>query len=89
MAKRVTDVAVTQTDHTAAALAAWILEARPNEVHVRHLQREVRLAGMRTAADIKKAAGALVEADWLRAPARGFGVRSRVAYPVNPGVYEA
>jgi hypothetical protein len=55
------------------------------------LQREVRLPGLRTAELIKRAADALVEADWLRAPAKTvFGQpRSKVVYPINPKVYEA
>ena len=57
-------------------------------MHVRTLLREVRLPGLRSAEQIKKAADLLVEADWLRAPAKTvFGQpRSRVAYPVNPEI---
>ena len=42
-----------------------------------------------SAEQIKKAADLLVEADWLRAPAKTvFGQpRSRVAYPVNPRLW--
>jgi len=37
------------------------------------------------------AAGILVEADWLREPAAGdeFGPRGRIAYAVNPRLWEA
>jgi hypothetical protein len=65
-------------------------EVAPREVHVRLLQRDVRLPGLRTAEQIKKAADALVEADWLRPPAKTvFGQpRSRVVYSVNPTLYE-
>jgi hypothetical protein len=68
-------------------LARWIIKQRPDEVHVRHLQREVRLPGLRTADQIKRAADALVEADWLRAPmpVTGFGKgRAPIVYLVNP-----
>jgi hypothetical protein len=54
---------------------------------VRHLQRKERLPGLRTAEQIKRAADALVEAVWLRAPAAvaGFGKgRAPVVYLVNP-----
>src|SRR5438067_982643 len=50
----------TAWDQNAATLARWILRARPREVHVRHLQREVRLAGLRTAPEIHAAAEALI-----------------------------
>jgi hypothetical protein len=44
---------------------------------------------LRSAEQIKKAADLLVEADWLRAPAKTvFGQpRSRVAYPVTPRLW--
>jgi hypothetical protein len=93
MAERVFgDAGATEVERTAATLARWIIKQRPNEVYVRHLQREVRLPGLRTAEQIKKAANALVEADWLRPPAiqTAFGqFRNKVAYPVNPKLYEA
>lgn len=62
----------------------------PAALHVRHLQRKVRLPGLRTAEQIRAAAGALVEADWLRDPAPGneFGQRGRIAYAVNPRLWE-
>jgi hypothetical protein len=46
---------------------------------------------LRTAEQIRAAADVLVEADWLRAPARGeeFGQRGRIAYSVNPRLWEA
>jgi hypothetical protein len=58
---------------------------------VRHLQRNVRLPGLRTAKQIKGAADALVEADWLHPPAAGsaFGQRGRIAYAINPRLWEA
>jgi hypothetical protein len=80
------DAGATDVERDAATLTRWILKERPDEVHVRTLIREVRLPGLRSAEQIKKAADLLVEADWLRAPAKTvFGQpRSRVAYPVNP-----
>jgi hypothetical protein len=67
-------------------LARWIISTHPAELHVRHLQRDVRLQGLRTAEQIRAAAGVLVEADWLREPEPGteFGQRGRIAYAVNP-----
>jgi hypothetical protein len=87
MAERVYgDAGATEVERNAATLSRWILKERPEEVHVRTLVRNVRLPGLRSAEQIKKAADLLVEADWLRAPAKTvFGQpRSRVAYPVNP-----
>jgi hypothetical protein len=59
-------------------------------VHVRRLQREVRLPGLRRAEEIHAAAEVLIEADWLVAPVPGaqFGRRGRAAYLVNPRVWE-
>jgi hypothetical protein len=59
------------------------------EVYVRHLQREIRLPGLTTAADLRAAAAVLIEGDWLRQPPIRPGKRSRMAYPVNPRVLEA
>ncbi|MGE5269137.1 MAG: DUF3987 domain-containing protein, partial [Thiohalocapsa sp.] len=91
MAERVYgDAAATERERGAAMLARWIVSERPAELHVRHLQREVRLSGLRTADQIRGAADALVEADWLRSPAPGgeFGQRGRVAYAVNPRLWK-
>jgi hypothetical protein len=91
MAERVYgDAAVTERERGAATLARWVLASRSTELHVRHLQREMRLPGLRTAEQIKSAAEALVEADWLRSPTPGneFGQRGRVAYPVNPRLWQ-
>jgi hypothetical protein len=90
MAERVFgDAGATPNERIAATLAKWIVKERPAEVHVRHLQREVRLPGLRTAAQIKDAAEVLIEADWLRAPPKGttFGQRVTVSYAINPKVY--
>ena len=87
MAERVFgDAAATGNERNAATLARWIINERPAEVHVRDLQRSVRLPGLRTAALIKGAANVLVEADWLRPPPI-FGTqqgRIPIVYVVNP-----
>jgi hypothetical protein len=82
------DAAAAPIERTAATLAQWIVKERPAEVHVRHLQRSVRLPGLRSAGQIKKAADALVEADWLRRPTIGFGPHSRVVYSINPRLWD-
>jgi hypothetical protein len=87
MAERVYgDPAATTRYRDAAALADWILKTRPQEVHIRHLQREVRLPGLRTAGQLRDAAEILTAAGWLRPPALNtrFGPRARVSYRVNP-----
>ena len=90
MAERVYgDAAATRTERNAATLAKWIVNEKATEVHVRHLQREVRLHGLKTADEIHEAAEALIAADWLRAPAPRPGKRPRMAYPVNPKIMEA
>jgi uncharacterized protein DUF3987 len=90
MAERVFgDAGATDVERNAATLARWIIKERPRDVHVRELLREVRLPGLRSAEQIKAAAKVLVDADWLREPAKTvFGQpRSRVAYPVNPQIW--
>ena len=82
------DAAASETDRKAATLAKWIVKEKVTEVHVRHLQREVRLPGLKTAEDIHDAARALIDADWLREPPTVAGKRPRMAYPVNPKVAE-
>src|SRR5262249_2169817 len=90
MAERVYgDAAAPQRDRNAATLARWIFHEKPLEVHVRTLQREIRLPGMSDAEAIHEAAGVLVEADWLREPARGVGHRGKAAYAINPRIWEA
>jgi hypothetical protein len=91
MAERVYgDAAATERERGATTLARWIVANQPTELYVRYLQRNVRLPGLRTAEQIRAAADLLVEADWLRPPAPGneFGQRGRVAYPVNPRLWE-
>ena len=73
-------------DRNAATLARWILETRPKELHIRHMQRAVRLPGMRKAGEIHEAAAMLVAAGWLipPVPSTRFGPRMRLSYSVNP-----
>lgn len=83
------DAATPPAERNATTLARWIMKVKPSEVHIRALQREVRLPGLRTAEDIRAACGALVEGDWLRLPAPGSQQgRGKVAYPVNPAIAE-
>ena len=87
MAERVYGDATTRTEvRNAATLARWIVKTRATEVHVRKLQREIKLPGMGKAEDIRAAAAVLVEAGWLTNPKIGFGAASKVAYAVNPNV---
>jgi hypothetical protein len=85
------DAAAPARDRDAATLARWIAKERPEEVHVRTLQRDVRLPGLVTAEAIHDAASVLVEAGWLSPPAAGGGQagRPKAAYPVNPALWEA
>jgi hypothetical protein len=78
--------AATAQDQNTAALARWILSSHAREVHVRHLQRTVRLSGLRKAGQIEQAAAALIAHYWLlpSEPREGFGPRPRHAYRVNP-----
>jgi hypothetical protein len=91
MAERVYgDAAVPPADRNAATLARWIVKTHAAEVHVRKLQREVRLPGLGDANAIHAAARVLVEAGWLVQPyADGQPGRPKAAYPVNPRVWEA
>src|SRR5258707_15533030 len=79
-----------QRERGAATLSRWIFAERPTELYVRHVQRNVRLPGLRTAEQIKRAADALVEADWLHPPAAGSvsGQRGRIAYAINPRLWQ-
>jgi len=90
MAERVYgDAAASLEDRHAATLARWIIKARPAEVHVRRLLREVRLPGLKDAKIVHQAAQALVEGGWLIVPVKGGqNGRSKQAYVVNPAVYE-
>ena len=90
MAERVYgDAAATPAERNAAVLSRWIVKTKAKEVHVRQVQREARLSGLRAAEDIVEAAEALVEADWLAEPVnvKAKGQRPRNAFPVNPKVH--
>ncbi len=90
MAERVYgDAAARPEDRNAATLARWIDRTKAQEVHVRKLQREVRLPGLGDAETIHAAAAVLVEAGWLIPPPRGgFQQRAKAAYAVNPKALE-
>ncbi len=83
------DAAIPKEDRDAGALARWIIKTGATEVHVRQLQREVRLPGLRDATAIKAAAEVLEHAGWLTAPTIGKGEARKVAYRVNPRVHAA
>src|SRR5262249_10063358 len=89
MAERVYgDAGASKAERMATTLAKWIVKEKATEVYVRHVQREVRLPGLKTAEDIHEAARVLIDADWLREPAKIGRKRPRMAYPVNPMVLE-
>jgi hypothetical protein len=67
------DAACTPIDRNTATLAHWIAKDRPDVVHVREMQRHVRLPGLNTADTIHAACNALIEAGWLGQPVRGTG----------------
>jgi hypothetical protein len=78
------DAAAPTADRNAATLAGWIVKNHAEEVHVRNMQRKVRLPGLVTADDIHAAAHVLVEAGWLHAPSPGDNHgRTRFAYRVD------
>ena len=69
-------------------LARWIVNCRATEVHVRYLQRQVRLPGLSRSQDIHAACQGLVTAGWLIPPPRGSRHgRARQAYGVQPGLW--
>ena len=78
--------AVSIVDRNAATLARWILRSRSIELHIRHLQRDIRLPGLHTAGEIRDAAEVLVTAGWLKPPINNgqFGPRTPIAYAINP-----
>ena len=81
------DAAVPKRERDAATLARWILSTRAPEVHVRRLQKEIRLPGLSMAEDIHMACWTLVEAGWLRELTAGGAVgRPRATYIVNPAL---
>lgn len=83
------DAACPKMDRSTATLARWIAKAKPEEVHVRDLQRKVRLQGLTKADDIHAACRALVESGWLGQPLKaGQQEKKREAYPVSPRLKE-
>lgn len=80
---------ITAKDRSATRLARWIVQTKAQAIHVRTLQRDVRLPGLDNAEAIHAAAAALIEADWLKPPekGKGFGQRGTLTYPVNPAVH--
>lgn len=92
MAERVYgDAACPARDRNAATLARWIVKERPEEVHVRHMLRDVRLPGLGEAERIHEAAALLIDAAWLlpMPGGTGFQQRGRAAYPVSPRLWDA
>jgi len=91
MAERVYgDASASDQERDAATLARWIFGKRPAELHVRHFATRSSAAGASDSGADPRAADTLVEADWLRAPVPGteFGQRGRIAYAVNPRLWE-
>jgi hypothetical protein len=90
MAERVYgDAATAAEERNATTLARWIWKTRPQEMHARKLQRDVRLPGLKAAEEIHAAARLLVEAGWLVPPKGSGGAgRRRQAYSVNPRILE-
>jgi hypothetical protein len=91
MAERVYgDAATTPQERNTAVLARWIAKTKPTDVHVRTVQREVRLPGLVDAEAIHAACKALVDAGWLESPPRGSREgRARAAYAVRPELWAA
>jgi hypothetical protein len=85
------DAACTELDRNTATLARWIASKRPDAIHVREMQRKVRLPGLTTAKAIHATCKALIEAGWLGQPVSGaaFQQRGTKSYPVSPRVLEA
>jgi hypothetical protein len=84
------DAAASVKIRNTATLARWIAKKRPAEVHVRTLQREVRLPDLTEAAAIHEACRALIEAGWLaEAPSDGGAIgRPRAVYEVRPELWK-
>jgi hypothetical protein len=84
------DAACSQEDRNVSTLSRWIAQERPTEVHVRRMQREVRLTGLTTADPIHAACRALVDAGWLLPGSKPNGKdRNRAVYPVNAALWDA
>ena len=84
------DAESTQQERDVTTLARWVAQQRPTEVHVRTMQREVRLPGLRDAEAIHVACKALIDAGWLLVGTRPHGNdRNRAVYPINPALWDA
>lgn len=78
------DGAHSNNNRNGETLARWIIQTQATEVHVRHLQRVVRLPGLTTAPRIHRACQILVQAGWLTLPPRGSNNgRARQVYTVR------
>jgi Protein of unknown function (DUF3987) len=85
------DAALSKTELHAARLARWIAATRPEDVHVRTMQRDIRLPGLDRGPLIHAACVELVGAGWLTEPlrvGRGQG-RKPERYGINPLLYPA
>ena len=88
------DAACSQADRNITTLARWVREegqGRITEIHVRTMQREVRLAGLTDADAIHAACKGLADAGWVLAEQGevGFQKRPRAAYRINPALWPA
>jgi hypothetical protein len=84
------DAALPEAERNAVTLARWIMQTKPKpqEVHVRTLQRHSRLPGLNTAEKIHAAAEILADANWLRrVDAGGTRGRPKGIYAVNPALF--
>ena len=54
--------AASDAERRVATLARWVLKKQATEVHIRHLQRKVRLPGLRDAGTIKETCERMIEA---------------------------
>jgi hypothetical protein len=84
------DTVCSEMDNNVTTLAKWIAKERPDAIHVRHLQRTIRLPGLVKADAIHGACKELIEAGWLGKPTAGtFQQRGSKVYPVSPRLMEA
>lgn len=85
------DAALPEAERNAVTLARWIMQTKPKpqEVHLRTLQRDSRLPGLNTAEKIHAAAEILADANWLRRVDAGGRGRPRAVYAVNPALHHA
>jgi hypothetical protein len=82
------DAACSDEDRNTTMLARWIAREQPKEVHVREMQRTVRLQGLRDAKAIHAACKALIDAGWLGKPAAGgFQQKPSGTYPISPRLF--